>query len=120
MAVYNAHIALGRIAEADTSTPESLKRAAQDAGGIKGGTGAIIKIYGECKPNVPKAEQASIEMLLKMSQLVEQQASALINLLKTRHEKGDIATAQKELAEIRAKCAKMIATNLGFDEALVK
>ncbi|NWK57673.1 hypothetical protein HW115_18795 [Verrucomicrobiaceae bacterium N1E253] len=120
MAVYNAHVALGRIADANLENPEELQRAALDAGGIKGGTGAIIGIYKKCMPQAGESEKEGFQMLLNMTQLVEQQADALIEVLKIKSEGKDTHPSRKKLAEIRAKCAKNLAKNLGFEEAIVK
>ncbi len=117
---YNAQVALGRIAQADVSTDETLKRAAQDTGGIMGGTGAALENLKACKALVPESEQDGIQMLVDMSKLIEQQADALLKLLKAKHDKSDIPEAQKKFNDARAACAKTISENLGFDLDLVK
>ena len=118
---FNAQLALGRIAQADVSDIEKLKRAAGEAGGIGSGMAASGQMLTECLKYLPKNDQAAMQSLIDLSKFISEEANALVEVLKAKARKGEgLADAEKKFAEARAKAAKVLGQDMGFPAEMVK
>ena len=120
MSSYISHVAFGRIADADHTGNENLKKAAQDTGGIQAGLTSAKEYLAKAKAQAAESEHEGIDVLVGLTDLCVKQAGALLELLKAKSNDEDVQVAQKNFDTARLNCAKGIAKNLGIPLELLE
>lgn len=80
----------------------------------------LIDQFKAILPNVPANERPFLEQIIEGNQLIIEQAEALIEVFKAKHEGSGLAEAEAAYKAKRAEAKTVIAALLGLDESLVE
>ena len=108
MTAYISHVAIGRLAAIKITSKDVAIKTAQDAGGIMGGLGEVVKHLKKTKNAVPATEHPALDKLIESNELAHQQAKALVKLITIKSGKGDTTEAQANYEKLRTEAAKSI------------
>ena len=117
--LYTAQVALGRIANGSYDSVDDWNLAIRDASGIRGAAKNVFQLLSDTRELFPEHERTDVDELIQTSQLIIEQADALIPLLRARYKGEGVRIAQIEFDSKRSQSAVLL-EELGFDEDLVK